>query len=219
MPHHLAPRTKAGGGLEALRDIRVEVANKALPDETPAARGREGDAHGTRSADQTITRRRARDRREPSPGLRDQRRSWADLGGVDIDARDTDTPKTDESAAAIARRLLMNIGGLAQAYADLAREEARGTLRGIVRSLVCFGLAAVLGVYAVGLVLLTVVLLLSLALPSWLAALITFAGAVLAISVLVAIGVRGLKLRRVSAVAAQMRSDIRWLRDEILKNI
>ena len=67
--------------------------------------------------------------------------------------------------------------------------------------------------------LLTVVLLLALALPSWLAALITFAGTLLVIGVLVAIGMRGFTLRRLHAVAAQMRSDIRWLRDEILKNI
>jgi len=131
----------------------------------------------------------------------------------------TDAPTRDESAAAIIQRLAANLAALAQAYADLARDEARETVRGIVRGLVCLGLAAVIGVYAVGLLLLTVVRLLALVLPPWLAALITFAGTLIVLGVLVAIGIRGFTLRRLHAVAAQVRSDIQWLRNEILKNI
>jgi len=131
----------------------------------------------------------------------------------------TDAPTRDESAAAIIQRLVANVAAMARAYRDLARDEARATVRGIVRGLVCIGLAAVIGVYAVGLILLTVVLLLALTLPPWLAALITFAGTLVIIAVLVAIGIRGFTLRRLHAVAAQVRSDIQWLRNEILKNI
>ncbi|HLN13105.1 MAG TPA: phage holin family protein [bacterium] len=131
----------------------------------------------------------------------------------------TDAPPRDESAAAIIQRLAANFAALARAYADLAQDEARATVRGIVRGLVCIGVAAVIGVYAVGLMLLTVVRLLALAVPPWLAALITFAGTVVVIAVLVAIGIRGFTLRRLHAVAAQVRSDIQWLRHEILKNI
>jgi hypothetical protein len=129
-----------------------------------------------------------------------------------------DAPKR-ESAATIVQRLAANLVALARAYADLAQDEARATIRGIVRGVICIGIAAVLGVYAVGLILLTVVLVLALVMPPWLAALVTFAGSLLVIGILVMIAVRGFTLRRLSAVASQVRSDILWLRSKILKNI
>ena len=127
-------------------------------------------------------------------------------------------PGPDESIAAIIERLLANFAALARAYADFVRAETRAALRDLVRSLVCIVLAAVIGVYAVGLVFLTVVLLLAPAMPPWLAALVTLAGALLVAGALVLVARRGFRLGHLGAVAAQVRSDIQWMRDEIRKN-
>ena len=162
-----------------------------------------------RSADRVVTRRP----RGRGP------RGGRSHGGAAIDARGPDAPERGESATTIIQRLGTNLAALAIAYRDLAQDEVRETVRGIVRGVVFIGLAAVIGVYAVGLMLLTVVLLLALAVPLWLAALLTFIGTLVVVAVLVAIGIRGFTLRRLSAVATQVRSDIQWLRSEILKNI
>jgi len=106
---------------------------------------------------------------------------------------------------------------MAQAYMVLSRRELSVAARQVMWGLMLCAAAAVAAVYAAGLALLTLVLALSGVLKPWAAALIALGLTVLAMILLLFLGLRWLRLRRLGALLRAVREDLRWLRTDILR--
>lgn len=120
-----------------------------------------------------------------------------------------------DSTTTIVQRLLSNIGAMLQTYALLAGDEMRSTVRSMVRGIIAFAVAAVLSVLAMAMIVVTVVLALSTAMPPWLASLVVLTATLLTAALLVWLGIRrfrGLRLRR---LVTAFKEDIAWLRSEL----
>jgi len=124
-----------------------------------------------------------------------------------------------DATGAILRRLLANLGLMAQVYALTAARDARLGLRDVLFAGVLFSAVLVLGFYLTALAVAASVLALSTRLPAWAAALVVL-GAVAALMVLMLLAIAWL-LRR---VAARMRAaiqaakeDFKWFRTRILR--
>ncbi len=116
----------------------------------------------------------------------------------------------------MAARLLGNALRMAQAYMVLIRRELGVASREILWELMLCAAAAVAAVYAAGLVLLTLVLAMSGVLKPWAAALIALGLTVLAMILLLFLGLRWLRLRRLGTLVRAVREDLRWLRTALL---
>jgi peptidoglycan/LPS O-acetylase OafA/YrhL len=120
-----------------------------------------------------------------------------------------DTPS--EPTGEILRRLLADIAALIGLYGRAMREHFRGTAKDVGLAAAMIGAAAVLGVFALGLAVATVVLVAAIWLPPWLAALVVLGGVVLTMAALVLAGIRRVRRRR-SVWASKVEEEIRWLR-------
>ncbi|MDR7418662.1 MAG: phage holin family protein [Armatimonadota bacterium] len=116
-----------------------------------------------------------------------------------------------ESTAEIARRLLADVAALIGLYGRAVRGHARGLARDVGLAAAMIGAAAVLGVFALGLLVAVLVLVVAIWLPAWLASLIVLAGLAALMAVLVLAGVRRVRRRR-AAWAARVEEEVRWLR-------
>jgi hypothetical protein len=122
-----------------------------------------------------------------------------------------------DSTPAILRRLLANIAALFQTYAALAGQEARATARDVVVGILFLGAAALLGILALTLVVVTAVLLLALVLRPWEAAAVVFALTGLVMVLFIELGIGRFRRRRLQQVGRAFREDLRWLRRELLE--
>jgi protein-S-isoprenylcysteine O-methyltransferase Ste14 len=116
-----------------------------------------------------------------------------------------------EATGEILRRLLADLTTLLGLYGRAVREHLRGMARDAGLAAAMIGAAAVLGVFVLGLLVATLVLVVAIWLPAWLAALLVLAGMAVIMAVLVLAGMRRVRRRR-AAWAARVEEEVRWLR-------
>ena len=123
-----------------------------------------------------------------------------------------------EPTPTILRRLAGNIAALLQTYALLAGAEARASVRDFLGGILFLAAAALLGALALGMAVVTAVLLLSLVLQPWEAAAAVFASTGIAMVLCTVIGLGRLRRRRLRRVVEAFREDLRWLRRQLLQS-
>jgi Flp pilus assembly protein TadB len=122
-----------------------------------------------------------------------------------------------DSIQTVLRRLAANIAALLQTYAILAGQETRATVRDVATGVLFLAAAALLGGFALALTVVAAVLLLSLVLQPWEAALIVLAVAGLVMVLLIELGLGRLRRRRLQRVVEAFKEDLRWLRRALLE--
>ncbi|MDR7463130.1 MAG: phage holin family protein [Armatimonadota bacterium] len=123
-----------------------------------------------------------------------------------------------ESTSAILRRLAGNVAALLQTYALLTGAEARASIRDVMSGLLLRAVAGLLAVVALGLAVVTAVLLLSLVLQPWEAAAVVFASSGMVMVLCAGIGLARLRRRRLRKVVDAFKEDLRWLRRQLLES-
>ncbi len=116
-----------------------------------------------------------------------------------------------ESTAEIVRRLITDVALLIQHYGREIRGHARGLGRDAAVAAIMIGAALALGLFALGLLVTTLVLVAAIWLPAWLAALVVLIVMTLAMGLLVWLAVRRVK-RRQAAWSARVEEEVRWLK-------
>lgn len=130
--------------------------------------------------------------------------------------RDTTLPNT-RSFAEIIQQIAVNIGEIIRSEIRLAKVEVRESALRALMSAGSLIAGAVLGLFALGFLLLTIMFALRMALPEWLAALIVFILAGIVAAVLVGAGVQALRSVNVvpEKTAANVKEDVQWVRQQI----
>lgn len=139
-------------------------------------------------------------------------------------AGDRNRPAGGDAAVAdptgtILRRLLANLGLMAQVYALTATRDARLGLRDMLFAAVLFSAVVVLGFYLTALAVAASVLALSTRLPAWAAALVVLGG-IAAVIILMLLVIAWLLRRVVVRIRTAMQAakeDLRWFRTRILR--
>jgi hypothetical protein len=116
-----------------------------------------------------------------------------------------------EPTGEILRRLIADLSALLALYGRAIRSHVDGMARDIGIAAALIGAAAVLGVFALGLLVALLVLVVAIWLPPWAAALVVLGVLVLLMAVLVLAGVSRVRRRR-AAWAARVEEEKRWLR-------
>lgn len=124
---------------------------------------------------------------------------------------DEGRPSPAEPTGEIVRRLLADLTALLRLYGRAIDTHARGMARDVGVAAAMVGAAAVLGLFAIGLGLASLVLIVSLWVPAWAAALLVLVVVAATMAALVLAGVRRVRRRR-AAWAARVEEEIRWLR-------
>jgi hypothetical protein len=124
-----------------------------------------------------------------------------------------------DATGTILRRLLSNLGLMAQAYMQAAARDLRLAVRDIIMAVVMLGTVMMLGLYLIGLLITAAVLAIARVLPGWAAALVVFGGAAL-VTGLLALFIAA-KLRRVfvrmRTTVQSAKEDVRWFRTRVLR--
>lgn len=124
---------------------------------------------------------------------------------------DQDRRSSPEPTGELLRRLVSDVAALLHLYGRALQDHTRGLARDVAVAAALIGAALVLGVFALGLVVATLVLVVALWLPGWAAALVVL-GAIAVLSTgLVFTGIRRVQRRR-AAWAARVAEEVRWLR-------
>jgi len=116
-----------------------------------------------------------------------------------------------EPSGELVRRLIADVARLIQLYGQTVQSHLRGLGRDISTAALMIGAALLLGVFAMGVLVATLVLVADIWLPGWLAALVVLGVMLAAIAILVLIGIRRLRRRR-AAWSARVAEEVRWLR-------
>ncbi|HLW46694.1 MAG TPA: phage holin family protein [bacterium] len=145
------------------------------------------------------------------------------VNGADV-AADGDRLAGEDTAAVdttgtILRRLLSNLGLMAQAYVEAGARDLRLAVRDVIMATVMLGTVMMLGLYLIGLVVTAAVLAVALVLPGWAAALIVFGAVTLMTGLLVIITVAKLRrlFGRMRTTMQSAKEDLRWFRTRILR--
>lgn len=118
---------------------------------------------------------------------------------------------TPEPTREVLRRLASDVAALLRLYGRALQDHSRGLARDVAVAAGLIGAALILGVFALGLIVATLVLVLAVWMPAWAAALLVL-GVTLSISVaIVVVGIRRVRRRR-AAWAARVAEEVRWLR-------
>src|SRR5579872_4513773 len=135
---------------------------------------------------------------------------------LDDDRRGTGTA---EAAGLLVLRLVSHVAELLRLHLLLSGQELRKLSRELLVSAFFVLVAAFMSVFAVGLLLTSAVLALSLTLKPWAAALVVLGASAVLVAVLGAVGAWRLRTRalRFAAVIYALRGDLRWLWSEILR--
>jgi ABC-type multidrug transport system fused ATPase/permease subunit len=124
---------------------------------------------------------------------------------------DDRTGESREPAGDLIRRLIADLAALIALYGRAMQEHVRGMGRAVARAALMIGAALILGVFALGVAVTTLILVVAMWLPAWLAALVVLGVMLAIIGVLVLIGVRRVRQRR-AAWAVRVAEEMRWLR-------
>jgi uncharacterized membrane protein YqjE len=120
------------------------------------------------------------------------------------------------SIAELLQGVIGNVQGIIRSEVRLAKAEVREEAMSAGKAAGMLAVGAVLGAYAVGLLLLTVVYALNGPLPDWLAALIVFAVVAIAAAVLAKIGLD--RIKQVSPKPEQtidsIKEDVQWVKQQ-----
>jgi hypothetical protein len=117
--------------------------------------------------------------------------------------------------SALVRRLVTQVETLAKKEFELAKTEVRADLHKEATAAGGLGIAAVVGIIAVALLLVTVILALSLVMRGWAAGLIV-SGATLAVAVVLALVSWGRRVRDPLARTRQsMKENVKWTRERL----
>jgi hypothetical protein len=116
-----------------------------------------------------------------------------------------------EPTGEILRRLMADLAALVAMYGRAIRDHAQGMVRDVGLAAALIGAALILGIFALGLMVALLVLVVAIWLPPWAAALVVLAGLSVLMGVLVLTGVSRVRRRR-AAWAARVEEEIRWLR-------
>jgi uncharacterized membrane protein YqjE len=123
---------------------------------------------------------------------------------------------TSGSIAELLQGVIGNVQGIIRSEVRLAKAEVREEAMSAGKAAGMLAVGAVLGAYAVGLLLLTVVYALNGPLPDWLAALIVFAVVAIAAAVLAKIGLD--RIKQVSPKPEQtidsIKEDVQWVKQQ-----
>ncbi len=120
-------------------------------------------------------------------------------------------PEQPEPTGEILRRLIADVASLIRLYGRTLEEHAGGMARDVAAAALLIGAALVLGVFALGLVVALLVLIVAIWLPPYLAALVVLGTIALAMAALVLTGVRRVRRRR-AVWATRLEEEVRWLR-------
>jgi ABC-type multidrug transport system fused ATPase/permease subunit len=115
-----------------------------------------------------------------------------------------------EPTGDLVRWLIADIARLIQLYGRAVQEHLHGLGRDLATSALLLGAALLLGVFAMGVLVTALVLVVSVWLPGWLAALVVLAAMLAAIAILVLVARSRLRRRR-AAWAARVAEEVRWL--------
>jgi uncharacterized membrane protein YqjE len=120
------------------------------------------------------------------------------------------------SIAELLQGVIGNVQGIIRSEVRLAKAEVREEAMSAGKAAGMLAVGAVLGAYAVGLLLLTIVYALNGPLPDWLAALIVFAVVAIAAAVLAKIGLD--RIKQVSPKPEQtidsIKEDVQWVKQQ-----
>jgi uncharacterized membrane protein YqjE len=120
------------------------------------------------------------------------------------------------SIAELLQGVIGNVQGIIRSEVRLAKAEVREEAMSAGKAAGMLAVGAVLGIYAVGLLLLTIVYALNGPLPDWLAALIVFAVVAIAAAVLAKIGLD--RIKQVSPKPEQtidsIKEDVQWVKQQ-----
>jgi len=120
------------------------------------------------------------------------------------------------SIAELLQGVIGNVQGIIRSEVRLAKAEVREEAMSAGKAAGMLAVGAVLGAYAVGLLLLTVVYALNGPLPDWLAALIVFAVVAIAAAVLAKLGLD--RIKQVSPKPEQtidsIKEDVQWVKQQ-----
>ena len=119
--------------------------------------------------------------------------------------------RSAESTGDLLRRLAADVAALAQVYGGEVRDHYQGLAKDAARAALLIGAALALGFFALGLLVATLVLVVAIWVPGWLAALAVLGVLILVIALLVIGGVRRVRRRR-AVWAARVEEEVRWLR-------
>jgi len=117
----------------------------------------------------------------------------------------------EESTAEVVRRLIADVARLIETYGREIRVHARGFGRDIGIAAAMIGAALVLGIFAIGLAVAAMVLIVAIWLPGWLAALVVLGVIIASMALLVGLAVRRVKRRR-AAWSARVEEEVQWLK-------
>ncbi len=121
----------------------------------------------------------------------------------------------DESPLVVIVRLLAATVALLSAYVRLVRREGTAMVRDLAGGLMLLGAAALVAILIPSLALTAAILILSLTVKPWAAVLIVLGASVFLAWVMVVLGVRRLRLTRLTKFARKVKEDLRWLHGEI----
>jgi len=124
-----------------------------------------------------------------------------------------------DATGTILRRLLANLGLIAQVYGIAAARDVRLAVRDVMAAAVLFSTVMMLGFYLIALLVAAAVLALTSVLPAWAAALIVFGGVAVATGLLLlmmASRLRRIVVRMRTTIQAA-KEDVRWFRTRILR--
>jgi uncharacterized membrane protein YqjE len=125
-------------------------------------------------------------------------------------------PAGGGSIADLLQGIVGNVQGIIRSEVRLAKTEIREDVTTAGRAAGMLAVGAVLGVYAVGLLLLTIIYALNGPLPDWLAALIVFAVVAIAAAVLVKVGLD--RIKQVTPKPEQtidsIKEDVQWVKQQ-----
>lgn len=117
----------------------------------------------------------------------------------------------------IFREIGNNIGEIVRSEFQLAKTELSDRLLRVGRPATTIGFGAVLGIYALGFLLLTIMFALRIVMPEWLAALIVFCIAGVLGAIMIAAGLQA--VRRVNVVpertVATVRENVQWAKQQL----
>lgn len=124
---------------------------------------------------------------------------------------------TADAAGLVVLRLVSHVAELLRLHLLLSGQELRKLAREILIGACFIVIAAFMLVFAVGLLLTSAVLALSLILKPWAAALVVLGASTVVVTVLGAVGAWRLRTRarRFAAAIHTLRGDLRWLWSEI----
>jgi len=122
-----------------------------------------------------------------------------------------------KSLGDILREIANNVGEIIRSEVQLAKTELSERLVKMARPATTIAIGAVLSVYALGFLLLTIMFALAIVMPNWLAALIVFCVVGIFGALMVAAGAQG--LRQVNLVpertVATVRENVQWAKQQL----